>query len=246
MVGKNLGTVRRGHQRRWGLIVALLPFAAAAQGLPGLGHHDPRVVADIAAPPWNAVVRLQIGGFGLCTAVMVAPDIALTAAHCLYSARSGHFMPAEALHVLTGYADGNFTGHSIVRRYRLASGYDPRQPEATRSADAAALTLVSPLIPASLALPLAAPQAGQHVVLPGYNQDRAQRLQIDPDCEVLGFGQLLLRHSCTGTKGGSGGPLLRHDPDGWKIIGLQSGAYPRDAGGVAVLSVTLNALLRAR
>ncbi len=242
MVRHHLEPVRRGYQRRW-LIFALLPFAAAAQGLPGLGRHDPRIAADVVRPPWNAVVRLQIAGVSLCTAVMVAPNLVLTAAHCLYSIRTGHFMPAAAIHVLSGYADGKFAGHSLVTTYRLVPGYDPRRPDATRPADAAVLTLAIPLIPARLALPLAAAQAGQQIVLPGFNQDRAQRLQIDPDCVVLGVGGSLLRHSCAGTRGGSGGPLLRHDPDGWKIVGLQSGADPHNAGGVAVLSQTLAALL---
>ena len=245
--------IRRHHALAFA--IALLPFAAAAQSppyryapgpdLPGLGRHDPRIVADISVAPWNAIVRLQIAGLSTCTAVMVAPTIALTAAHCLFSSRLGHFVPASAIHILTGYNSGDYAAEAVAKSYQLSAGYDPRQPEATRGRDAARIMLAAPIVAETIPLPLAPAVADQHIILAGFNQDRAQRLQIDPDCQILSVGTELQRHNCTGTRGSSGGPLLARSASGWTIIGLQSGAYPRDAGGVAVLPSTLNALLTA-
>ena len=39
---------------------------------------------------WSAVGRLTLdGGQGFCTASLIAPDIVLTAAHCLYDEQTG-------------------------------------------------------------------------------------------------------------------------------------------------------------
>ncbi len=254
MVRQDVGIVWRGHQRRWlGLIVALLPSLAAAQHLPGLGTDDPRVAINTGRPPWNSVVRLQIPGVAVCTAFMTSPTRALTAAHCLYSARLGHFAPAASIHVLSGYSDGAFSQHVLAQAYIVAPGYDPRAPDHTRGADAAMITLATP-VPGGVGLELArtVPSEGTMLMLAGYSQDRAQRLQIDPKCRSLGIvadagGQPLLRHSCAGTRGTSGGPLLMQSADGsWLVAGLQSGANPTQIGGVAVTSETLAALLKSQ
>lgn len=196
------------------------------------------------------MVRVQVPGVSVCTGFMVAPRIALTAAHCLYGNRLGHFVPAGSIHLLSGYTSGGFAGHHLVQSYRVAPGYDPRAPDATRGGDAAVLVLAGDVATAA-PLPIAAIVAVNDttLVLAGYSQDRAQRLQIDPACRALGLvvdqsGAPLLRHSCAGTKGTSGGPVLHQDEDGgWRVVGLQSGARPTERGGVAVTAATLRLLL---
>ncbi len=43
----------------------------------------------VDASPWEAVGRLNIGGNSFCTGALIAPDIVLTAAHCLYNSDTG-------------------------------------------------------------------------------------------------------------------------------------------------------------
>lgn len=196
------------------------------------------------------MVRVQVPGVSVCTGFMVAPNIALTAAHCLYGNRLGHFVPADSIHLLSRYASGSFAHHSLVQSYRVAAGYDPRAPGATRGSDAAVLVLAED-VAAAPPLPIAAiiPLNETILALAGYSQDRAQQLQIDPDCRALGVvvdqsGASLLHHSCAGTKGTSGGPILHQDENGgWRVVGLQSGARPQERGGVAVTGATLRLLL---
>ncbi|MEM8798570.1 MAG: trypsin-like serine protease, partial [Pseudomonadota bacterium] len=38
---------------------------------------------------WEAVGKLNIDGRGFCTGALIAPDIVLTAAHCLYDKETG-------------------------------------------------------------------------------------------------------------------------------------------------------------
>jgi protease YdgD len=223
----------------------------SAAGLPGIGADDPRVPVDGRAPPWAAVARLQIPGIDRCTAFLLAPRLAVTAAHCLWAARLNRFAPAEAVHVLSGYASGAYAFHTTVASFRIGAGYDPKQPYATLGADVALLTLSGDLGGSSAPLVLASPEAspGAALALGGYSQDRAEILLADLQCRAVGIvrdpqGGLLIRHSCTGTHGTSGAPLLVRRPDGgWAVAGVQVAGLVAGSGGEAVPAATIRALL---
>jgi hypothetical protein len=64
------------------------------------------------------------------------------------------------------------------------------------------------------------PENGASVMLGGYQQDHSLILMADTRCRiggrlVDGSGRLLLRHSCAGTRGASGAPLLINRGDRW-------------------------------
>ncbi len=223
------------------IVFAIAPAAHAAD-LPGIGASDDRVRVDVHVAPWDAVARLQIPGIDRCTAFLVAPRTAVTAAHCLWGARLRRFVPAEAVHLLTGYASGAYALHSVAASYRIGPGYDPARPYATIGADFAVVTLASPLVTAGQALRLdAAPAApGTRLVLGGFSQDRAEILLADRACQVTGDavdaqGRMLLRHDCSATHGTSGAPVLVAEPDGtWRVVGVQVAARIGGPGGEAV------------
>jgi protease YdgD len=233
-----------------GWIFAAVPALAQPPLLPGVGAHDPRVAVDVRQAPWSALAKLQIPGVTRCTAVLVAPRVALTAAHCLYGRRLGHFLPPGSVHVLNGYAAGFYAGHAVAVSYRIAAGYDPTRPDRTRGLDAAMLILASPLNAAPLALAPPEPQVRPAAVrLGGYSQDRAEMIMADNNCRITGAGldrggHPLLRHDCVATHGASGAPLLSADGAGsWRIAGLEVGALVGGAGGVAVPAGVLRTLL---
>jgi protease YdgD len=218
------------------LAITFLALVAAAPSLPGLGGGDGRVVVDAAAMPWRALARLQIPGEGRCTAVLVAPRTALTAAHCLRGRRLGHDVPPGAVHLLTGYAAGRFARHS------LATGWQ-RAPDGS---DVAVVTLADPIGIDVLPLAAADPRAGATVALGGYNQDRAEVIDADLSCRVLAALPGRLVHSCAGTFGTSGAPLLARGDDGtWTIVGLQVAAFTDRIGGIAVPASVLRQALPA-
>jgi protease YdgD len=200
------------------------------------------------AAPWRAVARLQVPGVGRCTAFLVAPRVAVTAAHCLWGERLGHFVPAGSVHVLTGYASGGFSRHTVASAFRVGAGYDPRDPNGTRGADVAAVTLVEPM---DDVVPLAAlpPPSGTPALLGGYNQDRAEVIEADLHCAVTGQvvdrgGRSLVAHGCTATRGVSGAPLLVRGEDGeYRVAGVAVAAAAGRSGGVAVPAASVRRLL---
>lgn len=220
-------------------LAVLLPLLAAA-GLPGLGDGR-RVVVDEARAPWSSLVRVQVAGVSRCTGVVIAPRRVLTAAHCLFNPRVGHFVPPGSVHVLTRYAAGGYGRHLRVAVYATLAGWTPQNR--LFGLDAAVLTLEAEAGVPALALADAPPGPA---LLAGYNQDRAEVLEADPDCAVLGVtadaaGDALLRHDCAATRGTSGAALLVRDGAGWAVGGLQSGAVA-GRGGVAVPAATLRRL----
>lgn len=231
---------------------AALVFCTAA-GLPGLGPQERRTPMPAADWPWTAVARLQIPGVARCTAFLVAPRLALTAAHCLYNRRTGHFVPPGSVHLLLAYAQGRFARHAVAATYRLAEGYDPRLKPPAFGADIALLSLTGDLIAADAALTLAPADAAPPTpaMLGGYNQDRTEIIEADRHCAITAWlrdaaGRLLLRHDCAGTHGTSGAPLLAPGgPQGWRVAGLQVGAASGTAQGIAVPAETLRRLIAA-
>ena len=247
-------------------MVAMLLRTASAQPippsvLPGLGPGAARVPVDVDQWPWRGVVRVQTEVGTRCTGALVGPRTVLTAAHCLFGRGTGRLLQPGSVHVLAGYANGDYAGHaraiSIVTGPGFAVGPDMRPPpSASPGADWAVLRLDAPLGTADRVLPLArrALPAGTAAMLGGYEQDRAQAMVADLACALTGLvqdaaGYLLLRHSCAGTRGISGAPLLARAEDGrWVIAGVASVAGVGTSGGYAVpvSAIDLDVLAAAR
>jgi len=214
---------------------ALLALAAAAPVLPGVGGAETRAAVDATAMPWRALARLQVPGEGRCTSVMVGPRTVLTAAHCLAGLRTHRPVPPGSVHVLTGYASGQFARHSIATSYRLDA----------RGADVAVVTLADPIGVDTLPVAGADPPSGTAVVLGGYNRDRAEVIEADMRCRIVEATPARLVHDCAGTFGTSGAPLLARAADGWRIVGLQVAAFTDRIGGIAIAPSRLRAALSA-
>ena len=171
-----------------------------------------REAVDELRYPWSSIGKLFNETGGSCSGVVIARDKILTAAHCLFNARTRRFIPAEALHFLVGYRTGRYSAHARIVSYEIGAGFDPLRYDQTSEADWAVLTVTESL-PANiepLRLRREASPSGTKAVLVGYPQERAFAMTADRDCELrdkISAGRLLL-HTCRSTFGYSGGPIL--------------------------------------
>lgn len=195
-------------------------------------------------------MRLQVPGAIRCTAFLIEPQMAVTAAHCLYSQRLGHFVPAGSVHLLLGYDKGGFVTHEVAASYTVAPGYDPTAGPAAGVRDVAVVRLLQPMAPARRTLPLVDVPLppGTPLMLGGYGQDRAEAVLADSACMLLGYAgrgaAAVLVHDCQGTHGTSGAPVLTRDASGvWRVAGVQSTGRRNGAGGTAIPADALRPLL---
>jgi len=204
-----------------------------AMPLPGIGSFDPRVPVEVRQAPWTSIGLVQTQAGGRCTGTLIAPDLVLTAAHCLISPRTGDFVMPGTVRFTLGYDRGRFSARGAVTSYRTGAGYDPSRRGPGRE-DWAILSLRTHM--RGVALPLlqgtAAPRTP--LLLGGYQQDRPEVIMADTGCRVLGMRGGLLLHDCAGTRGASGAPLLVRQGRGWAVAGVASRVAADMALGQAV------------
>ena len=106
-------------------------------------------------------------------------------------------------------------------------------------------TMQSLVVPDYSAAPLklgtvAAP-AGTRATIAGYPQDRAHKMTADRDCELGKGGGRMILHTCRGTHGYSGAPILVSGADDkFLIAGVHVGASRRN-GAPTMLAVPVPA-----
>lgn len=208
------------------VVAGAVPARAEPPPLPGIGAEDRRAPVDPEQAPWSSLVKIQTNLGGRCTGVLAGRRAVMTAAHCLYNARTRRYLPPSSLHVLFGYRRGDYSGHSRVAGFTVDPKHDPVRPLEGLAGDWAVLELAEdapPGIPA-LALEESAPPEGAAVALGGYSQDKAQIVTADTACRLLGRVRVpdgdLLMHDCAGTRGTSGAALLAEREGKWRVVGI--------------------------
>ncbi|MBS1103086.1 trypsin-like serine protease [Gluconobacter sp. Dm-62] len=197
-------------------------LAVPAVALPGLGPDSHRSVVDVNVAPWRILGRVQTSLGGRCTGFAVAPTVMVTAAHCLWLPATHHYIQPGDIHVLMGYAVGQYRLHAQVTQFVIAPGYDPANEGGTAPEDRATLILDRQVVTPGDLVPYGVARLGDQAMLVGYPQDRSEVPYGDIACQINGLAvNGLIHHDCSATRGDSGGPLFVRQSDGeWAVVGI--------------------------
>lgn len=170
-------------------------------------------IVEAKAYPWSAIGKLNNGIGGSCTAVMISPHHALTAAHCLFFTRTGRLLPPQSFHLILGYENQHFEAHFRVLAYYIPRTYRPLRPFETLASDWALLS-ISPQQKSPIDTPYLSPgdnpTAASTLMTGGYSHRTPYAMTADRHCRLVGrsHDSKLLFDSCKAPSGYSGAPVL--------------------------------------
>jgi protease YdgD len=228
------------------LLLAILSTAASAGSLSAERRtlffgHDDRVRVHPDYGPLQAIGQIETASGNLCTATLVAPDVALTAGHCFVGAH-GRLDPARRFTLaLDGQKSASHTAASRVwldrrlLRGLIHKGDDLIVPPAVARYDVAFVRLQTPLLATEhtvalfdgnrSALRQALARASWRVSQAGYPEDAPDQLMLHRHCRATRLeADGRLAHRCDTLPGDSGSPLLLEVAGQPRLIAIQSSA----------------------
>ena len=217
--------------------LALLAQPACA----GDGNLRP-LETGVVAGRWAAVGRINLGSNGFCSGTLIAPDVVLTAAHCLYDKATGQPYPPSNLTFLAGWRDGQAEAQRDVAMILPHPDYRPDLAEGSVAQmnqtgnDLGLMKLAQPILLPSItpAATGSLPRGGDRVEIVSYARDRSEAASMQDACSVLHSEGRIAVLDCPVDFGASGAPVFRDTAFGSEVVSVISAKAELNGQPVAI------------
>lgn len=203
---------------------------------------DDRVLVNVAEAPWRFMGLLAMTTGEQCTATLIAPNVIVTAAHCIHTARgvnaAAQFTTADGAH------SASVTAYLISPRFNYARF---NASDDIDGQDWALLRLDRPLGDAVgyagvRNITADAARAGEFELMQaGYSWDTGEHLSGNQSCRIVHvFPDHTFAHQCDTTRGDSGSAFVVRNGNGFDVIGVDSSFRANPDGPFLYIAVSAN------
>jgi len=164
------------------------------------------------AKAWQGVGRINMKDAGFCTGTLIAADLVLTAAHCMYHPLTGKLLEPENISFLAGWRNGRAVAQRTAKTVIVHKKYTPGRDVAIDKVahDLALIRLLQPISPNVIKgfERRGIPRAGENVKVVSYAENRAEAPSIEDLCHVMGEDPRAVVLTCDVDHGSSGSPIF--------------------------------------